>query len=149
MRVEIIDFSAFYLDDIAEIEKKSFLRPWTQDMFLSSAANEAIHFKVAVENGKTVGYCVFWIVGGETEILNIAVDPALRGKSYGRQILECVCEISKKSGSKAIFLEVRQSNCAALGLYGAFGFEQIGIRKKYYINEDAIVMRKQLNENND
>ncbi|MDR1940802.1 MAG: ribosomal protein S18-alanine N-acetyltransferase [Endomicrobium sp.] len=140
--MEIVDFSAFYLEDIIEIEKKSFPRPWTQDMFLHSAANEVIYFKTAVKNAKAIGYCIFWVVGGETEILNIAVDPDLRGKSYGRQMLECVYEISKNNGSKSIFLEVRQSNAAALSLYGSFGFESIGVRKKYYIDEDAIVMRK-------
>jgi ribosomal-protein-alanine N-acetyltransferase len=143
--MQITDFSAVYLDDIVEIEKRSFARPWTQDMFLSSAANEHIYFKVAIDDeSNALGYCIFWIVADETEILDIAITPQERGKAYGAALLETVIKISKEQGSQSIFLEVRQSNDTALKLYKSFGFEQVGIRKKYYIDEDAAIMRKKL-----
>ena len=43
-------------------------------------------------------------------------------------------------------LEVRQSNIAAQGLYRKYGFEEIGVRKRYYSdnNEDAVIMTKNL-----
>lgn len=142
--MEIVSFSNKYLKDIIDIEKESFKRPWTGDMFISSATNEAITFKAAVENGETAGFCIFWIVGGETEILNIAIAPKFRRKKFAQKLLEYIIESSHKQGSSAIFLEVRESNEPAINLYLSNGFEKIGIRKKYYIDEDAIVLRKSL-----
>jgi ribosomal-protein-alanine N-acetyltransferase len=45
--------------------------------------------------------------------------------------------------SRHLFLEVRESNEAALKLYRKLGFGEIGRREKYYENpeETAIVMR--------
>ena len=142
--MEIADFSNEHLEAIVNIENESFSRPWTEDMFLSSAANGVINFKVAVENGETAGFCIFWIVGGETEILNIAVAPKFRRRMLGKQLLDYICQSARQHKSHAVFLEVRQSNVPAIKLYASGGFEKIGIRKKYYIDEDAIVLRKNI-----
>jgi ribosomal-protein-alanine N-acetyltransferase len=46
----------------------------------------------------------------------------------------------------AVFLEVRESNEAALALYRKRGFEQVGVRKQYYDRpqEDARILRLDL-----
>ncbi|MCL2334468.1 MAG: ribosomal protein S18-alanine N-acetyltransferase, partial [Endomicrobia bacterium] len=136
--MEIVNFSPDFLNDIIAIENGSFPRPWNEKMFLDSAANKGVEFKVAVENKKTAGYCLFWIAGGETEILNIAVAEEFRGRSFARNMLALVEKMSKEAGSGAIFLEVRENNKAAINLYLSSGFEKTGIRKKYYITEDAV-----------
>ena len=44
-----------------------------------------------------------------------------------------------------LFLEVRVSNTPARSLYKKMGFEEVGVRKKYYEDtEDAIVMLKEI-----
>jgi ribosomal-protein-alanine N-acetyltransferase len=53
-------------------------------------------------------------------------------------------DIKKESANKqssVILLEVRQSNNAAINLYKSFGFKEIGVRKKYYKDEDALMLR--------
>jgi ribosomal-protein-alanine N-acetyltransferase len=42
-----------------------------------------------------------------------------------------------------VYLEVRQSNAAALAMYRARGFRPVGVRTDYYRNprEDALVLR--------
>lgn len=49
---------------------------------------------------------------------------------------------------KDIFLEVRMSNIAAIGLYTSLGYEKIAVRKRFYSNpvEDAIIMKKKVSE---
>jgi len=76
---------------------------------------------------------------GEREILNVAVSPESRGSGIGRRLVEA--DLSRGSG--ACFLEVRQSNSAALGLYQSMGFERTGLRENYYHDpsEPGIVMR--------
>ena len=151
--MEIINFTNELLNDIVDIEKASFERPWTKKMFEdagnkvaggNTAGGYAVRFKAAVENGKTFGYCVYQILGDEAEILNIAVSPDLRKKGFGKAILEHILNDALKSGAKTVFLEVRESNAPAIGLYLSFGFEKFGTRKKYYISEDAILLRKNL-----
>jgi ribosomal-protein-alanine N-acetyltransferase len=139
--MKIINFSKNLLDCIAEIEKQSYTTPWSKEMFLESARNRAVKFKVLTENETVVGYYVISITAGETEILNITVNPAFRRRSFGKAILEDIKKESIKGMSDFIFLETRQNNTAALSLYKSFGFEKIGIRKKYYKNEDALILK--------
>ena len=52
-------------------------------------------------------------------------------------------EAAKQENAKCIFLEVRESNVPAISLYKKLGFEELGIRKKFYEHpvEDAIIMK--------
>ena len=77
---------------------------------------------------------------GEREILNLAVDP---GTAPGKR-RDCACskhELNRGEGSW--FLEVRESNGAAIRLYLNSGFRVAGRRENYYNNppEAGIVMR--------
>lgn len=79
------------------------------------------------------------ITHGEHEILNLAVDPAARRKGVALRLLES--ELDHREGSW--FLEVRESNAAAIALYESLGFRRVGVRKNYYNDplEEGIVMR--------
>ena len=76
---------------------------------------------------------------GEREILNLAVDPTQRRRGIAQRLLEE--ELNRGEGSW--FLEVRESNRAAIRLYQTWGFRSVGRRKNYYNNppEAGIVMR--------
>ena len=45
-----------------------------------------------------------------------------------------------EQGAKSMTLEVRVSNEAAQRLYRRFGMAPVGMRKKYYQDEDAMIM---------
>ncbi|MCL2143952.1 MAG: ribosomal protein S18-alanine N-acetyltransferase [Endomicrobia bacterium] len=140
--MEIRDFLKDDIDDIILIEERSFKQPWTKAMFASSALNEKVRFKVALEEGQIAAFCIYLTIEGETEILSIAVDPQFRRRSIAKKMLEYMQNDVKTENPGNIFLEVRESNDAAQKLYLSFGFEKIGIRKAYYTDEDAIVLRK-------
>jgi polysaccharide biosynthesis protein PslH len=76
---------------------------------------------------------------GEREILNLAVDPSRRRQGVGLRLLEQELE----HGEGSWFLEVRESNAAAIALYEGVGFSRVGQRKDYYYDphESGIVMR--------
>ncbi|OEG70162.1 hypothetical protein ATZ36_01445 [Candidatus Endomicrobiellum trichonymphae] len=139
--MKIINFSKRFLDDIAEIEKQSFVNPWTKEMLLDSAKNAAVKFKVLIENKTVAGYYIISTSADETEVLDIAVDPKFRKRSFGQAMLADIKKESNNKKSRVIFLEVRQNNNAAINLYKSFGFKEIGVRKKYYKNEDALVLK--------
>ena len=95
---------------------------------------------VALEAGRPLGFVLSrQTAPGEREILNLAVIPAERRRGIARRLLES--ELSR--GRNTWFLEVRESNVAALGLYQSLGFQQVGLREAYYHNpsESGIVMK--------
>ncbi len=76
----------------------------------------------------------------------MAIHPSQQGKGLGYQLLEAsIAQL--KNDPLQIFLEVRESNQAAIALYEKSGFHQIDLRKNYYPNangtrEHAIIMVK-------
>ena len=97
-------------------------------------------FRVAVCGQVVCGFLVARPLGeGEYEILNIAVNPENRRQGVGRAL------VASLSGgfSKAIFLEVRESNTAARNLYNSMGFKEVNRRRDYYDHplEAAIVLK--------
>ncbi len=78
----------------------------------------------------------------EWELENIAVLPEFRRHGLGHQLLSALLEHARLQEAERIFLEVRESNLAAVRLYEAAGFEQLGRRRGYYLNptEDALTL---------
>ncbi len=80
---------------------------------------------------------------GEAELLRIAVDPAHRGQSLGRILLEACQHELGAEGIIHLYLEVRVSNAAAIRLYGACGWQRCGLRTSYYPDgEDAALFQR-------
>lgn len=117
---------------------------------IQAASPEGVHWnpadylkhdcRVCDLNSCVAGFLVTREVApGESEILNIAVDPAERRTGIARRLLTDALARAKGTW----FLEVRASNAAALRLYESAGFTRTGSRKNYYDEpaEDAIVMR--------
>ena len=77
----------------------------------------------------------------EYEVHTIGVDPAYQGQGIGRQLLRGLFDFA---GDATIFLEVRTDNAAAIALYESEGFEQVGLRKRYYrvSGADAYTMKR-------
>jgi ribosomal-protein-alanine N-acetyltransferase len=100
---------------------------------------EGFEFFVAEREAAVAGFLVWRSTApDEIEILNLAVDPALRRCGFAKTLLAAL-----PNGS--VFLEVRESNAAARALYRAAGFQEVGARPAYYRHPDegAIVMRLQ------
>lgn len=131
------------IDQIVEIEKLSFATPWSKDAFYNEINKNQFATYVVLEDGeKIIGYCGAWIVIDEAHITNIAVLPEYRGKKLGESILSKIMEVAREMGAISMTLEVRVSNIVAQNLYRKLGFENGGIRKNYYTDnqEDALVM---------
>lgn len=88
------------------------------------------------------GYVAYYHTDGELEIVNVAVDPALRGQGCATALLRKVLHGPGEGSIKKCCLEVRRSNVPALRLYASAGFVEAGVRKRYYADtgEDALVM---------
>lgn len=92
--------------------------------------------------GELLGFICARVVAGEAEILNLAVSGAARRGGIGGALVAAAVERAFALGAERAFLEVRQSNAAARGLYQKLGFSAQGIRRGYYSNpvEDALIL---------
>ena len=72
--------------------------------------------------------------------------PEKRRNGVAQRLLEALILELKSREINSLALEVRASNLAAQKLYEKNGFQQVGCRKKYYVNpqEDALILRKEL-----
>jgi ribosomal-protein-alanine N-acetyltransferase len=80
--------------------------------------------------------------GGQGDVQTIAVAPAARGMGLGRGLMHALITESRRRGLAELFLEVRADNPIARSLYRSLGFEEIGLRPRYYRHGvDAVTMR--------
>ncbi len=145
--VTIRDMIEADVDEVLEIESKSFSTPWTKDAFIKEITNNRLaKYIVAVKEGEIVGYGGMWLIIDEGHITNIAVYPANRGQGIGHHLVKKLINICKERDMRAVTLEVRESNYVAQSLYRKHGFEEEGIRPGYYSDtkEDAIIMWKHI-----
>ncbi|WP_026574002.1 ribosomal protein S18-alanine N-acetyltransferase [Bacillus sp. UNC438CL73TsuS30] len=131
------------IDQILEVEHASFTTPWSREAFYNELNNNKFAVYIVLEEeDKIIGYCGAWIVIDEAHITNIAILPGYRGKKLGEALLEKMMSVAREMGAKSMTLEVRVTNQIAQSLYRKFGFQNGGIRKNYYSDnqEDALVM---------
>jgi ribosomal-protein-alanine N-acetyltransferase len=132
------------LDTILEIERASFVNPWTREMYLAELENKGVSYCYVVRNQshELVGFCSFWRVLDELHINNLAVMPVYRGAGAGTTLLREILREGARMGARRATLEVRRSNEAARRLYERLGFSVAGVRRGYYTNpvEDALVL---------
>lgn len=132
------------LPGILAIERLAFGDPWTADAFRSMIAQVHVLSTVAEGAGVVVGYSIAWAIGDEAELANLAVAPSHRGTGIAKRLLDQLLSELDARGGANIYLEVRDSNAVAQGLYRSRGFTAAGRRKGYYRrpSEDAVVMRR-------
>lgn len=131
------------LEQVQEVEASCFQKPWTREAFLNEVTkNQFAYYLVAEHEDRIVAYCGVWIVMDDAHITNIAVHPDMRRQGIAADLLRGVMDMAKTLGAEKMSLEVRVSNDSAKELYRKYGFQDGGIRKQYYTDnqEDALVM---------
>ncbi|MBM6836792.1 ribosomal protein S18-alanine N-acetyltransferase [Clostridium saudiense] len=135
-----------HINGVYELSKACFSVPWSLDSISYEIENPLAKYIIAenLSTKEVIGYAGVWIVAGEGDITNIAVDPSYRKQGIASSLLMKLFEICRENSCSDITLEVRASNIPAQNLYKKFNFKEEGIRKKYYSDngEDAIIMWK-------
>ena len=129
--------------EIASLERDIFSVPWCEKDILSAVCSECAMCYCALDSqGEIVAYFLGSKIAPEGEIYRIATRGDKRGRGIAYRLLDYVVRTEAEEGLESLFLEVRESNVAARGLYTSYGFTVIGRRKKYYTEptEDAIIM---------
>ena len=134
-----LSFAAASAEDLAEIlriEVVSFPSPWSQALFAQELATSASRMWIARSGaappGPLVGYVCRSFAAGEMHILTIAVHPDHRRCGVGKRLLKTVIDEALEYPAGEIWLEVRETNYAAVSLYQSAGFVCVGSRPDYY-----------------
>ncbi|MBQ8476497.1 ribosomal protein S18-alanine N-acetyltransferase [bacterium] len=131
------------IDDILAIEELSYgEHHWSYESFVSELNNSISSYNCALLDNKCVGYMGIWKIVDEAHVTNLSVHPDYQNRKIAHRLLLSSIDECYQSKIKYITLEVRTTNEKAIHLYEKFGFKSLGLRKKYYQdnNEDALIM---------
>ena len=117
---------------LAAIHASAFERPWDAAAF-AGLLGQAGLFAL----GDDRGFILVRAVADEAEILTLAVRPEARRGGLGRDLVEAGARAAQARGAATLHLEVAEDNAAALGLYHATGFSEVGRRPGYYVRADG------------
>lgn len=135
------------LDQVAAIERRAYPFPWSPGIF-RDCLRAGYGCWVMEDAGRVVGYSLLSVAAGEAHILNLCIDPDMQRRGLGQRMLLRLLDLARWHRAQRVFLEVRPSNQAAIALYRAHGFNEIGTRPRYYPGpngrEDAVVMAIEL-----
>lgn len=132
------------LEGVLQIEEQSFNNPTTREWYERELQRPDVCFIYVLRAPEhpVAGFCAFWRLATEMHINNLAIRPELRGRGYGRFLLQGALDAAAQLGATSATLEVRRSNVAAGRLYARAGFYEAGVRRNYYTKpvEDALVL---------
>jgi len=138
------------VEAVLEIDRAVFgPTAWTAELFWAELAQRSRTYLVAEPGAagpeaSVIGYAGLLVNGPEADVQTIGVAPAAQGRGLGALLVSTLVEQARAAGATALLLEVRADNDPAANLYRKFGFERIGVRRRYYQpgDIDAVIMRK-------
>ncbi len=160
------------IDQVAAMEREAFPTLWPPTSYRRELKNKIAEYLVCAREGEfvtvnpparrgllrflgrrnkpaqplrvplLVGFVGLWYQAGEAHIVSIAVREEYRRRGLGELLLIGAVEMAVRRGQQVVTLEVRKSNESAQALYRKYGFEQTGLRRRYYADnhEDAVIM---------
>ena len=158
------------LDQVRRIERSSFPTLWPRNAYRREIlSNERARYLVVRTTSEpeqppkrrqfplsmlpfgrsdvrdVVAFCGVWVMLDEAHITTIAVDPDYRRLGLGELLIIQMARIALQALATRMTLEVRMSNEIAQALYRKYGFNDSGVRPRYYSDdfEDALVMRSE------
>jgi ribosomal-protein-alanine N-acetyltransferase len=130
-------------DDIeaaGALEQSVYSQPWSTGVFADELAQPSRTYLAVEVDGDLVGYGGVMLVDDEAHITTVVVDPHRREQGLGTRLVMSLVQAARSGGARSLTLEVRASNKAAQALYRRFGMAPVGVRKRYYRDEDALIM---------
>ncbi len=131
------------VDAVLAVERSAFAAGWPLTAFQNELTqNKMARYIVLEEGGKVTGFGGLWLMLDEAHVVTVAVRPERRRQGLGSLVVHGLLAVAESTGMHAATLECRVSNDAARALYGRYGFYEVGLRRKYYADneEDAVIM---------
>lgn len=149
MKFRLCRLSEEYIDAVCVMEKEIFHTPYSKNTVTADMQNSMHDTSLLIDGcGDVAAYCMFSTVLDEASLDRIAVRGDVRRCGAAQMLIDSMIGTCRDKGVAAVNLEVRRSNAAARGLYEKNGFEQVGVRRRYYADngEDAVLYTLILNQ---
>ena len=132
------------IDSLFELEKKTFISPWTYSQFeYEIKDNSFSKLLLIINEDELIGYIDYWIIFDQATINKICIKDEYRRRGLAQQLLDICFKEVKENECMVITLEVRTSNEKAIKLYQKNGFDIVLTKPQYYSDgEDAYYMVK-------
>ena len=127
-----------------EIDSLCLPRPWSEAVWREELESPFGLYLILEEGGEIFGQIGVRHVLDELHITTLAIRPERRRRGHARALVNAT--LAAFPGARRVHLEVRPSNAAARALYEAMGFSTTGLRRRYYGDEDALLMTLDLEE---
>ncbi len=127
-----------------EIDSLCLPRPWSEAVWREELESPFGLYLILEEGGEILGQIGVRHVLDELHITTLAIRPERRRRGHARALVNAA--LAAFPGVRRVHLEVRPSNAAARALYEAMGFSTTGLRRRYYGDEDALLMTLDLEE---
>ncbi len=127
-----------------EIDSLCLPRPWSEAVWREELESPFGLYLILEEESEIFGQIGVRHVLDELHITTLAVRPERRRLGHARTLVGAA--LTAFPGGRRVHLEVRPSNAAARALYEALGFATTGLRRRYYGDEDALLMTLDLEE---
>lgn len=137
----------------SRIHGEAFARAWGDGEFESLISQQSVFGFIACPEGRSrdsaAGFVLAREAAGEAEILTIGISPKQRRAGLGWRLMRSAMQEALRRGAEEMFLEVDETNVAAVEMYRKLKFVQVGERRAYYTREGAqpttaLVMRRDL-----
>lgn len=120
------------------LDASALPKPWSEGIWRSELESPFGLYIALEEAGRVVGQIGVRSVLDELHVTTIAVHPEYRRRGHARALVRAV--LSAYPEARLVHLEVRPSNATAIALYRSLGFRETGSRRRYYGDEDALLM---------
>jgi [ribosomal protein S18]-alanine N-acetyltransferase len=121
-----------------EIDSLCLLRPWSETVWREELESPFGLYLLLEDAGGIFGQIGVRHVLDELHVTTLAVLPERRRRGYARILFDAA--LAAFPEARRVHLEVRPSNAGALALYETLGFATTGRRRRYYGDEDAMLM---------
>ena len=128
------------LEEIKDCLLTDFDNFWSYNILKQELENGKSKYFVAKQENEIVGFAGILLIIDQVNIMNIVVKKDKRNFGIGSLLLEEIIRYSKIHNATSITLEVNEKNIPAIKLYKKYGFKQVGLRRKYYNNEDNAIL---------
>ena len=140
-----------HASEIARLHAGLFASPWNEAAIGNLLAHPgSIALLAGAGLPRQIGaFALAQAAADEAEILTIGVAAPWQRMGVGTKLIDGIKRAAVRAGALKIFLDVAESNTAAIALYEKNGFSEVGRREGYYAKpdgtkEDAIQLRNVL-----